>query len=324
MSDSNVPVPPDSPAYLSPSRGFPVPSRQLPPHVPAPLAQGAVGADTVALSAPVGDAVTAAARPGRKRGSLLRRRGRLLVSTASILVFLVAWQIYAGHVSPLLLASPTEILSAFRQMIADRQIVDATIQSLKVLAVGFGLGFTLAIPCGLIWARYKVVDWVVQPFVSAMFSTPLVALIPLYVLWFGFGFTAKIAIVGSFSFFPILLNTYQGVRSVDPMHLDVAKVFRASEWQTWRHVVLPSCVPFVVAGLNVSLGHALTGLVVSEFYTNATGLGGVVLTTSSTFQTAKMFVPILIIVTLGITLMGLTRFLQTRIAPWAASSRSKQ
>jgi ABC-type nitrate/sulfonate/bicarbonate transport system permease component len=163
------------------------------------------------------------------------------------------------------------------------------------------------------------VDWTIQPFVSAMFSTPLVALVPLYVLWFGFGFAGKVAIVSSFAFFPVLLNTYQGAISVDPMHLDLARVFKASEWETWRHVVIPSCIPFVVAGLNVSVGHALTGMVISEFYTNATGLGGIVLTASSTFQTAKMFVPIMIIVALGITLMAGTRWMKRKIAPWAAN-----
>lgn len=242
---------------------------------------------------------------------------RLCVSAGSVALFVVAWQIYAAHTSPLLLASPTQIVRAFGHLISDGEIGNATLQSLKVLFVGFSIGFCAAIPIGLMWARFRVVDWVLQPFISALFSTPLVALVPLYVLWFGFGFAAKIAIVGSFAFFPILLNTYQGVVAVDPMHLDVAKVYKASEWQTWRHVVLPSCVPFVVAGLNVSLGHALTGLVVSEFYTNASGLGGVVLTTSATFQTAEMFVPILIIVGLGVSLMALTRWLQGRIAPWA-------
>lgn len=282
------------------------------------------GGNLTVFGAPnAGSAIVFAADRSGSR-SAVRRHARWLVSGSSIVVFLIAWQIYASHVSPLLLVPPSKIVVAFGQMISDGQIITATIASVEVLAVGFGCGLLLAIPCGLVWARFKTVDWVVQPFVSAMFSTPLVALIPLYVLWFGFGFEAKVVIVGSFTFFPILLNTYQGVRSVDPMHLDVAKVFRASEWQTWRHVVLPSCVPFVVAGLNVSLGHALTGLVVSEFYTNATGLGGVVITTSATFQTAKMFVPILIIVSLGIFLMGLSRVLQARLAPWAASSRTKR
>ena len=251
---------------------------------------------------------------------LLRRSGsaRWAVSIGSVALFLVAWQVYASHVSPLLLVPPTAIITAFGQLIRDGELAKATVQSLEVLFVGFLIGMSLAIPIGLVWARFRVVDWAIQPFVSALFSTPLVALVPLYVLWFGFGFEAKIAIVASFTFFPVLLNTYQGATAVDPMHLDVAKVFKASERQTWRHVVLPSAVPFVVAGLNVSLGHALTGLVISEFYTNASGLGGIVLTASGTFQTAQMFVPIVIIVALGITLMAATRRLQNRIAPWAA------
>jgi ABC-type nitrate/sulfonate/bicarbonate transport system permease component len=244
---------------------------------------------------------------------------RWIVSFSSVAIFLVAWQLYARNVSALLLVPPTAIVSAFHTLISSGELLTATAASLKVLVTGFSIGFTAAIPIGLLWARFKVVDWAIQPFVSALFSTPLVALVPLYVLWFGFGFAGKVAIVASFAFFPVLLNTYQGAISVDPMHLDLAKVFKASEWETWRHVVLPSCVPFVVAGLNVSVGHALTGLVISEFYTNASGLGGIVLTASSTFQTAIMFVPIVIIVALGITLMAGTRWLKRRIAPWAAA-----
>lgn len=248
---------------------------------------------------------------------------RWLVSGVSIVVFFIAWQIYAQGVSPLLLVPPSEIVSAFRQMISDGELFSAAAASLKVLVTGFSIGFLSAIPIGLVWARFKVVDWAIQPFVSAMFSTPLVALVPLYVLWFGFGFSCKVAIVGSFAFFPVLLNTYQGAVSVEKMHLDLAKVFKASEWETWRHVVLPSCVPFVVAGLNVSVGHALTGLVISEFYTNASGLGGIVLVKSGTFQTAQMFVPIVIIVALGITLMAGTRALKRKMAPWVAGGTTR-
>jgi ABC-type nitrate/sulfonate/bicarbonate transport system permease component len=248
-----------------------------------------------------------------------RNKMRWIVSFASVSIFLVAWQLYAKSISPLLLVPPTAILSAFKQMASDGELAGAAFASLKVLVTGFSIGFTAAIPIGLLWARFKFVDWTIQPFVSAMFSTPLVALVPLYVLWFGFGFAGKVAIVSSFAFFPVLLNTYQGAISVDPMHLDLERVFKASEWETWRHVVIPSCIPFVVAGLNVSVGHALTGMVISEFYTNATGLGGIVLTASSTFQTAKMFVPIMIIVALGITLMAGTRWMKRKIAPWAAN-----
>ena len=232
-------------------------------------------------------------------------------------VFFIAWQVYASRTSALLLVPPTVIAREFGRMVASGQLGSAALESLQVLVLGFVIALAAGVPSGLVWARYKVVDWAIQPFVSAIFSTPLIAIVPLYVLWFGYGLTAKVAIVGSFAFFPILLNTYQGAVSVDPMHRDVVKVFKATQWQTWRHVVLPSCVPFIVAGINVALGHALTGLIISEFYTNAAGLGGIVLNAGTTFQTAQMFVPIIVIMALGITLMSGTRWLKRRIAPWA-------
>ncbi|MBW4029250.1 MAG: ABC transporter permease [Acidobacteria bacterium] len=239
------------------------------------------------------------------------------VRLTAVAVFFVAWQIYASGISPLLLVPPSAILAAAGHMIADGQLGTDTLLSLEAMVTGFGLALLISVPLGLVWARYRVVDWVIQPFVMAIFSTPLIALVPLYVLWFGFGFMAKVAIIGSFSFFPLLLNTYQGAISVDPMYRDVAKAFRATDRQTWRHVVLPSCIPYIAAGINISLGHALTGMIIAEFYTNASGLGGLVLNNADTFQTARMFVPIFVVMALGVLLMSSTRWLKRKIAPWA-------
>ena len=239
------------------------------------------------------------------------------VRLAALAAFFVGWQIYASGVSPLLLVPPSAILAAAGHMITDGQLGTDTLLSLEAMVTGFGLALLVSVPLGLVWARYRVVDWVIQPFVMAIFSTPLIALVPLYVLWFGFGFTAKVAIIGSFSFFPLLLNTYQGAISVDPMYRDVAKAFRATDRQTWRHVVLPSCIPYIAAGINISLGHALTGMIIAEFYTNASGLGGLVLNNADTFQTARMFVPIFVVMGLGVLLMSSTRWLKRKIAPWA-------
>ncbi len=253
----------------------------------------------------------------RMRSAGREKIAKWSVRLGVLAMFFIAWQVYAGHVNTILLVSPTAIASEFGHMVNDGELGSALVESLSVLAAGFGIALIAAVPLGLLWARYKVVDWAIQPFVSAIFSTPLIALVPLYVLWLGFGFVAKMAIVGSFAFFPLLLNTYQGAISVDPAFRDVARAFHATEGQTWRHVVLPSCVPFIAAGINISIGHALTGLIISEFYTNAAGLGGIVLQSSDTFRTARMFVPIIVIMGLGITLMAATRWLKRVLAPWA-------
>lgn len=270
---------------------------------------------------------TKAATSGQAAGSVRRAKAvtksgdplvrKWVVRLGVIIAFFVAWQLYAGHVNPILLVSPSAIATTYGHMVANGTLPTALLQSLEVLVIGFGAALVAGIALGLVWARYKVVDWAIQPFVSAIFSTPLIALVPLYVLWFGFGVSAKIAIVGSFSFFPILLNTYQGAVSVDPTYRDTARAFHASEGQMWRHVTIPSCVPFIAAGINVALGHALTGLIISEFYTNASGLGGIVLKSADTFNTAQMFVPIVTVMVLGILLMSATRWLKHAVAPWA-------
>lgn len=269
------------------------------------------------VGAEIGDDVLVDSVFDERRSANRVKLAKWSVRLGVLAAFFIAWQIYAGGVSAILLVPPSAIATEFAKMVDDGELGSALVESLSVLAAGFGTALVAAVPLGLLWARYRVIDWAIQPFVSAIFSTPLIALVPLYVLWFGFGFLAKMAIVASFSFFPLLLNTYQGAVSVDPAFRDVARAFHASEGQTWRHVVLPSCVPFIAAGINISLGHALTGLIIAEFYTNAAGLGGIVLKASNTFQTAQMFVPIIVIMGLGVTLMASTRWLKRALAPWA-------
>lgn len=245
------------------------------------------------------------------------RRTKWTVRIGTIVVFLIVWQFYAAGINPILLVAPTKIVSAFSTMISNGTLQTALVSSLEVVFVGFFGGVAAGIALGLIWARFRLVDWTIQPFVSAFWSTPLIALVPLYILWFGFGFEAKVIIVGSFTFFPILLNTYQGASSVDKTLMDAAASFGCTQRQLWRHAVIPSSVPYIVAGLNVATGHALTGLIIAEFYTNANGLGGIVLKSADTFQTAKMLVPIIILMILGITSMSLTRQLKRRYAAWS-------
>lgn len=280
------------------------------------------GQSATVVSATAADANEAAARlSAAKAAARKQARTKWLVRAVSVVVVFTAWQIYGSHVSTLLLVPPSSIAQAFGQMVTDGSLVSAAESSLLVLVVGFGLALVLAIPGGLLLARFVVLDWALQPYISAIYSTPLVALVPVYILIFGFGFSAKVAIVCSFSFFPLLLNTYQGAGNVDKSLLDVSRSLCASEFTTFRHVVAPSAFPYIIAGINVSLGHALSGLIISEFYTNATGLGGLTLKAADTFQTARMYAPIAVVMALGIILMASTRNLKRRLAPWSNTDR---
>jgi NitT/TauT family transport system permease protein len=272
------------------------------------------GASELHLAA---DAKRAANRERIRRARTRRRLTMWGVRLASLAIVLGVWQWYGSSVNPILFAPPTKIAHAFGTLVADGTLGRALVQSLTVFGIGMGAAIVVAIPLALVWARYQIVDWAIQGYVNALYATPLVALVPLLILWFGFGVEAKVIIIFSFALFPLLINTYQGARSVDRGLVEVAESFGCGELATWRHVILPSAVPFITAGLNLAVGRALVGMIIAEFYTSASGLGYLVISNGNTFQTAKMFVPILVVMALGVFLLGVTRTLKRKASPWS-------
>ncbi|MGH2856750.1 MAG: ABC transporter permease [Solirubrobacteraceae bacterium] len=269
------------------------------------------------------DAITATERKRLAQRTKLRqakRRRRILmwsVRLLSLLVVLVAWQVYGSSVNPVLFAPPTTVAHEFVAMTSDGTLPTAFLESIRELAIGLAGAIVIGIPLALWWARSDILDWAIQGYINALYATPLVAIVPLLVLWFGFGLKAKVVIVFLFAVFPIMLSTYEGAHSVDRELLEVARSFGSSEMQTWRHVVLPSSVPFIAAGLNIGVGRALVGMIIAEFYTSAGGLGYIVLAAGNTFQTAKMFAPIIVVMALGVVLLGATRTIKLKVAPWS-------
>src|SRR5207302_8337991 len=124
--------------------------------------------------------------------------------------------------------------------------------SLQVLLFGVLLAVAVGIPLGVLIARFPVVEHATELYISALYSTPMVALVPVLVLWFGFEIKAKTVIVFLFAVFPILINTYQGVKSVDQRLLEVARAFCSGERELWLDVILPSAVPFIAAGMRLA------------------------------------------------------------------------
>jgi NitT/TauT family transport system permease protein len=157
--------------------------------------------------------------------------------------------------------------------------------------------------------------------ITFLYSIPSVALVPLIVLWAGFDTTAKVIILFLFAFFPMVINTYQGVKSVDPKLIEVGRAFRCSERQLWANIVIPASLPFIVTGLRLALGRGLIGMVLADLYTAISGIGYLIVRTASTYQVDKMFVPIVTLGLLGVTLTALLRVAEKYVAPWTAASQ---
>ncbi|TMJ41951.1 MAG: ABC transporter permease [Alphaproteobacteria bacterium] len=191
----------------------------------------------------------------------------------------------------------------------------------EIAAWNVEFAVVLGVAIGLLLARFWVLDVALTVYITFLYSIPSVALVPLIVLWAGFDTTAKVIILFLFAFFPMAINTYQGVKSVDPKLLEVGRAFRCSEGQLWWNIVLPASLPFIVTGLRLALGRGLIGMVLADLYTAISGIGYLIVRTASTYQVDKMFVPIVTLGILGVTLTALLRLAEKYVAPWTAASQ---
>jgi sulfonate transport system permease protein len=243
------------------------------------------------------------------------------IRTVSLAVVLVVWEIFGAQVDQSLFTTPLKIAYAGAEMIADGELWEYLGPSLLVLVVGLSLAAVIGIAIGLLLARFSVLDVAFGVYITFLYSIPSVALVPLIVLWAGFAFTAKVIILFLFAFFPMVINTYQGVKNVDPKLMEVGRSFRCSEGQLWRNIVLPGALPFIVTGLRLAVGRGLIGMVLADLYTAISGIGYLIVRTASTYEVDKMFVPIVALGLLGVTLTAGVRFLEVRVAPWTKAGQ---
>jgi NitT/TauT family transport system permease protein len=234
-----------------------------------------------------------------------------------LIFILVLWELLGPLVNPIFFSYPSKIAVAFVNLTLSGELIYYLMQSLQVLLYGLGFAIVVGIPLAVLMARVKPVDWALDLPINALYSTPMVALVPILVLWFGIHLQAKIIVVFLFAVFPILINTYQGVRECDKNMLEVARSFRATEWQMWRDVLLPFAVPYIAAGVRLAIGRGLVGMVIAEFYTTITGLGFMITRYANIFEMDKTFVPVIMLMVLGVSLTAGLKRLERRIAPWS-------
>ena len=251
----------------------------------------------------------------RRRKTQFQNIGIRLLSLACVLGI---WELFGGMIDPVLFTVPSKIAVAAVTMIGNGELWNYLWPSLVVLAVGLTLAAIVGIAIGLLLARFRLLDVAFGSYITFLYSIPSVALVPLIVLWAGFEMTAKIIILFMFAFFPMVINTYQGVRNVDTKLLEVGRAFRCSERQLWANIVLPAALPFIVTGVRLALGRGLIGMVLADLYTAISGIGYLIVRTASTFQVDKMFVPIVTLGLLGVTLTWLLRLVEIKVAPWTA------
>lgn len=255
------------------------------------------------------------------RGSwrrVLWNRRYTFVAIASLVVLLLAWEFFGRRMDPIFASYPTDIAKTFKAEVQDGTLQTALFDSLKPLAIGYLIAALGGIPLGLVLGRYRIVEAAFGVYITAGYAMPMVAFIPLLILWFGLGFSVKVAVVVVMTVFPIVISTWAGVNSVPKALVEVGKSFMASEAAVMRKIILPSTVPHIMTGLRLGIGRAVIGIVIAEFFTSIGGLGGLIINAGQQFDTSALFVPVVVLMALGV---GLTRgvgWLESRVAPWYA------
>jgi sulfonate transport system permease protein len=260
-----------------------------------------------------------------ERVAIMRRRRtglqNFIIRFISLAIFLGIWQIGAMNVDPVLFTSPWKVAVAAAGMTASGELWAGLWPSLLVLVMGLTLAIIFGTLLGLALARFRILDVGLTVYITFLYSIPSVALVPLIVLWAGYETTAKVIILFLFAFFPMVINTYQGVKSVDVKLLEVGRAFRCSERQLWTNIVLPGALPFIVTGIRLAVGRGMIGMVLADLYTAISGIGYLIVRSAATFQVDKMFVPIVTLGLLGVTLTALLRLTERHVAPWTAASQ---
>ena len=264
----------------------------------------------------------------KNRLVLLRLRSSRMISAYSVIIGIAMWQLAYEALArtPYLeayainhfLASPWQVIQTFGELYQSGELLRHSYFSLLEFVYGFLLAIAVGIPVGFVMATQNKFNHYLDPWVSCIYATPRVALAPIIVVWFGLGIFPSSLVVFLGAVFPILLNTYTGIKSVRENLVEVVRAFGGSPLQVFFKVMIPDATPAIIAGLRLAVGRAVIGVVVAEWFGAEAGLGYMVYSYAQLFQPGPVFVGIVVLVLFGIMSFAALEKIQGWISPWYA------
>ncbi len=266
------------------------------------------------------------APPVNRARSRRRIRDNLLpwITTPLLLVVLIAtWHFYVrfSGISPFILPSPDTVWTEWLRLMTNPRGWNHTYWTLYATLTGFFWAILIGVSLGVLIARIRWLEVTLNPFIVATQVIPKVALVPLFVVWFGFGVTSKVIVAAVLAFFPILTNTVLGVKSIDEGHRDVMTSLNATRWQVFRRLELPSALPYIITGLEVGIVLAIIGAIVGEYLGGNQGLGRMLIERMNAFEMDEMFAVLIHMSLLGFVLYFSVGALRKLLTPWHASAK---
>ena len=252
------------------------------------------------------------------RASFLARHRRALLGLAAVIVFLAAWQaaFLAVPFNPLFITKPSLMLAALVDLIATGELVDALLASGVPFVLGLAAAAVIGVAVGIVMGWRTRVGYALDPLLTVFYASPLVALAPLVVVFFGVGLFAKTMIVFLLAVFPFIFNACAGTRAVDRLLIDVVRSLGGSEKDLYVKVIVPSVLPYIVAAARIAVGRALIGVLVGEFFAASEGIGYAIARFGDLFALDRMFACILVIMALAVALTEGIRWAERAAFPW--------
>ncbi|MBI2360677.1 MAG: ABC transporter permease [Deltaproteobacteria bacterium] len=251
---------------------------------------------------------------------------RPILGLISLIGLVAVWEFTVTYViefNPFFFTKPSHIATATKELLlGDRLWRDLAISS-RAFLWGFTTAVIVGIPMGAVMGWRTRVEYTLDPFFTALYASPLVALAPLIILIFGVGLTGKAVLVFLLAVFPFIFNTYTGVKSTDQLLINVVRAFGGKERHLYVNVILPSTLPFIVAGARLAIGRGIVGVIVGEFYAASEGIGFAIAHFGDTYRLPEMFVGIIILSIIAVLLTEALRKFELIIAPYRAEMETR-
>lgn len=264
---------------------------------------------------------------GWTRTEIWERIGPWVVTTINLTVFFTLWELFArtGIINELFFPKASDMFAALWHgltttappgAVISGSIRDHLMFTLTNLGIGLVISCVLGIPAGLLMGGNKYVETILSPYVWAFASLPRIALVPLFILFLGFTVEMQVTIIVLSAIFPIMINSWAGVKTVEKSLLAAAKVFGANRRELYTKVVLPYTLPFVISGVQQGIGRGLVGVIIAEIFGGSNGLGYLIKRSADTFNSPLMYAVLFLLAVVSLALIQVTRWLESYVAPW--------
>jgi NitT/TauT family transport system permease protein len=239
-------------------------------------------------------------------------------AVSSLIIGLILWEAvdYALVRNPLILVGPSQIAASFVTLLIQGELPRHIYTTFVEFILGYLVGVVVGIGFGVLMGVSRGAKQILHPWVIIAYNTPVILLAPLFIIALGIGIVSKVGIVFIGAVFPVLFNTYAGITTADGRFIEAVRAFGGSKFHVFTKVTIPSAFPFVMTGMRLSVGRAIVGAIISEFFGSKAGIGYMISVASEEFETAQAFVGVILLAVGGYLAFEILKYAERRLAPW--------